>query len=582
MNPSDFVPKTSQSAQPAPFFVTGGTLPLDAASYVARTADEELYQSLRRGEFCYVLNTRQMGKSSLMIRAARRLREEGRQVLILDLTGVGQNLSVEQWYFGLLDLAATQSGNEEELFAFWKTHKELGAMQRFVAALRRVLLNPQTPMQAVQDLVIFIDEIDAVRSLPFSADEFFAGIRECCNRNAQDADGGRLTFCLLGVATPSDLIRDTRVTPFNIGHRIELHDFTPEEAAPLAEGLRQHRDDSEAEALLERILYWTGGHPYMTQRLCRAVAERLHSNDGIGKRDEIEDAVLVDTLCQSLFLTKSARETDDNLAFVRTRLLHSEADKAALLDLYGQVRRGKRVRDDETNPLCPVLRLSGIVKAENGWLILRSEIYSRVFDAAWIAAHMPDAEIRRQKRAYRLGVLRTAAVGSIVVLVMAALAGYAWQQSKIAARNAERAIKNEQAASRSADAERSATTTARQETAAKNRALQNLQTQSVQLREAKNAAEDSAKRADAKAAEANQAAANLKTANDAVKDALARATTAKNDALHAQDNEHTAKIAALSDAERAAILAENKARHRRKFRQTGFSNAPIGFSMLPI
>src|SRR5437763_10106524 len=101
-----------------------------------------------------------------------------------------------------------------------------------MAALRQLIL-PRVPGR----LVIFIDEIDTVRSLPFSTDEFFAAIRECHNRRTQDPEFERLTFCLLGVATPSDLIQDTRTTPFNIGTRIELTDFTAAEAAPLAEGL---------------------------------------------------------------------------------------------------------------------------------------------------------------------------------------------------------------------------------------------------------------------------------------------------------------------------------------------------------
>ena len=184
----------------------------------------------------------------------------------------------------------------------------------------------------------------------------------------------------------------------------------------------------------------------MTQRLCRAFAESLVSQGGSGKQDGIEDAALVNSLCQKLFLTKAARETDDNLAFVRTRLLHSEAGRAALLDLYGRVRRGKRVRNDETNALCAVLRLSGVVKAAGSILRLRNEVYSRVFDAAWIAEHMPDAEVRRQKRAYRLGVLRTAAVSSVLLLIMAGLAGSAWQQSKNAVRSAGRALEQEQLA----------------------------------------------------------------------------------------------------------------------------------------
>src|SRR5205823_14637491 len=92
-------------------------------------------------------------------------------------------------------------------------------------------------MSGVSRLVVFIDEIDMVRGLPFSTDEFFAAIRECYNRRTTELEFERLTFCLMGVAAPTDLIRDTRLTPFNIGRRIELTDFTAEEAAPLRSGL---------------------------------------------------------------------------------------------------------------------------------------------------------------------------------------------------------------------------------------------------------------------------------------------------------------------------------------------------------
>ena len=120
-------------------------------------------------------------------------------------------------------------------------------------------------------MVIFFDEIDVVRSLPFSTDEFFAAIRECYNARTQEPNLQRLTFCLIGVATPSDLIADPRITPFNIGQRIDLTDFTEAEAAQLARGLQ--RNDKQATALLKRIFYWTNGQPYLTQKLCQRVAD---------------------------------------------------------------------------------------------------------------------------------------------------------------------------------------------------------------------------------------------------------------------------------------------------------------------
>ena len=450
------------------FFVTGGTLPLDAGSYVTRLADTELFESLSAGEYCYVLNTRQMGKSSLMVRTAVKLRDAGASVAVLDLTAIGQNVTPEQWYDGLLIRLGRQLDLEDELEEFFHRNTRLGPLQRFMEAIARVALknlqgqpgNAASMEASPRPLVIFIDEIDAVRSLPFPVDEFFAGIRECYNRRTEEPLYRGLTFCLLGVATPSDLVADTRTSPFNIGRRIVLADFTEAEAAPLADGFNRltmaanGQTAAESRKLLARVLYWTSGHPYMTQRLCRAVAdawshtgsetasvreyaaaesgsenqtpnghpESKIQNPGAQRPPRIPSVALVDSMAASLFMSQNARESDENLAFVRNRLLRSDGDVAALLDLYRKVRDGKRVRDDETSPQIALLRLAGIVKVVNGILEVRNRIYLHVFDQRWIRANMPGAEIERQRAAFRAGTIRAAAIGGLIAIAMAGLA----------------------------------------------------------------------------------------------------------------------------------------------------------------
>ena len=389
------------------FFISGGTLRVSAPCYVERQADRDLVHGLLAGDFCYVLTSRQMGKSSLMVRMAQKLREQGVCVVVLDLTAIGQNVTPEQWYDGLALRLGNQLGLEDELEDFWQENLRLGPCQRWFAALRDCVLvrlkgaaatagGPRQPAVTTAApaprLVVFIDELDAVRSLPFATEEFFAAIRECYQRRAQDPELNRLTFCLLGVAAPFELMKDARMTPFNIGRRIELADFSPTEAQPLARGLTLLSPACESldtHKLLDRIVHWTHGHPYLTQRLCRAVVESAQvGNEG-------KEESLIDRLCEDLFFSARSAEADDNLIFVRERLLRTESDLASLLELYEQVLDGEPVPDNRLDVFINQLHLAGIVRADHQCLTVRNRIYERVFDRPWISAVKPIAELEK-------------------------------------------------------------------------------------------------------------------------------------------------------------------------------------------
>ena len=423
-----------------------------------------------------------------------------------------------------------------------------------MTALPQIIL-PRAPHR----LVLFVDEIDAVRSLPFSADEFFAGIRECYNRRTQEPEFARLTFCLLGVATPADLISDTRLSPSTSAHESNcatspLKKPTPWQARWEIEKKRRRGEEEKKEKLplnpqlstLNRVLYWTGGHPYMTQRLCRALVES-EGNEGAASTTQ------VDKICEDLFLTHQARETDDNLAFARNRLLRSKADLASLLDLYQQARNGHKVKDDETNPLCSILRLSGVVKVEQGLLKPRNRIYDRVFDRDWITAHMPDAELRRQRIAYRKGLVWALGLSSVVLLVMSILAGAAFMQKGVADTKTREADRNYQLAVQKAQE------SAQNAQAAKQNAegYQNQMHRAMrsETRESANRleAERQAKRAQSSANAALKAEAQAKRLAQQRAEALGRAT-------RAQQREKQAAATAIA-YENKEMLERQRAEH---------------------
>jgi hypothetical protein len=368
------------------FYVVGGTVPPDAPSYVRRAADAELYKRVGAGDFCYVLTTRQMGKSSLMARTVERLRGEDWAVAVVDLTEVNPPATGEgaedRWYYGIANGVAHELDLEVNLGAWWDERSKTPRAQRLTHFFSDVVLE-----RIARPLAVFIDEIDSTLGLPFT-DDFFAAIRACYNRRATEPAYRRLTFVLLGVASPSDLVADRTRTPFNIGRRIELTDFTFEEAKPLTAGLSG--DGTDGANALRHILYWTGGHPYLTQKLCDLASreEGQHSDERI------------DRLVEQEFFDSAAIRNEPNLRFVIDRLTAHPKQARRLLRIYRRVREGQTIADDARSPDQNELKLAGILKPlPDGQLGVRNRIYERIFTPEWAkTAVPPDLVLTRARR----------------------------------------------------------------------------------------------------------------------------------------------------------------------------------------
>ena len=291
--------------------------------YVDREADRQLDGVVdEMGRPGYVLVARQMGKTNLLLRMKRKREALGDLALYMDLSTHFE--TARDLFRAIVDNLI--DGLEDEAIRE-KVHADrqgvtLDANAEYDRHLRLFLSADKHPR-----VIIVLDEIDSLVGHAYS-DRILSQIRSMYFARANYPVFSKLTYVLSGVAEPTDLIKDKNISPFNIGEKIYLNDFSPEEVKLLLDKAKLNIPS----AVVRRVYAWVCGNPRMTWDVLSAIEDELRAGVTI-------NPTLVDALIDKLYLTRFDRAPIDHIRalaasdrLVRDSLISLLYGKGATLD----------------------------------------------------------------------------------------------------------------------------------------------------------------------------------------------------------------------------------------------------------
>ncbi len=291
-------PDSSPQGQPPP---PGGAVPLDSPFYIARKTDEEFYQAIaRRDSIVLVKGARQVGKTSLLARGLQKARESGAVVVLTDLQHPSGEAfaSVETLLLALGERIAAQLDLKTKPHEVWSSL--LGASTNFENYLRREVLG-----RVSGPLLWGLDEIDRLFGFDY-AGEVFGLFRSWHNLRALEPAGPwrRMTLAMAYATEAHLFITDLNQSPFNVGTKLTLEDFTLDQIAELNVRYGAPLKD---EAEITRYFALVGGHPYLAQRGLYEMTRHGLNLDSIEAKADQDEGIFGEHLRRMLVsLTRDA------------------------------------------------------------------------------------------------------------------------------------------------------------------------------------------------------------------------------------------------------------------------------------
>lgn len=342
-------------------FQAGGAFTRETIqTYIQRKADEEVKEALCEKHYILLIEPRQQGKTSLINMLDVAL-ENYFRLIYLDVTTLDRS-SIASFYTSLGSRIIQQLDD-----CFHMTDIVISSSTEFRELLKNVA---RYAFKNRQIAILIFDEIGAINFE--DSTNFFSVLREIFNSRQIEPVWEWMTVILAGAFHPRDLINDTSISPFNVAHRIRLHDFDLPEVEELVS--KGDWEVNQVKEIAGRVYYWTEGQPYMCQALCKLLDKHANSKS-------VDNAV------------KRFRLEDENHLPAILRLLEEDRDA---FDYARKILRGKKISFfPAADRIQSQLELIGVISGnEKGNCIIRNQLYTTVLQAFY-SSHFKNERIQR-------------------------------------------------------------------------------------------------------------------------------------------------------------------------------------------
>jgi len=334
---------------------------IPSSLYVHRDADRQIKNIINdMGRPGYVLVSRQMGKTNLLLNAKRELESPDDVFVYIDLSNGFD--TARSCFENIIDLAIET--NYEKFEVTSKVIKERRSEIRDTPPHKQHLNELRLLLKEIKGkFIIILDEIDALTKTSYS-DQIFAQIRSIYFSRVNFQELENLTYILSGVIEPSEIIKDQKISPFNIGQKIFLNDFNEEEFNQLLTNSKINLEQN----IRDRIFHWTSGNPRITWDVCSEIENKINHNEKL----TIE---LIDVIVKEMYLIKFDRPPIDH---IRELLENDREIRNSIVEI--EYEKGKEVSDKVKSKLY----LAGIINYDDDDIHIKNRIIKEALNLNWI------------------------------------------------------------------------------------------------------------------------------------------------------------------------------------------------------